>query len=159
MILYHGSLEIVESPKILEPNRPLDFGSGFYTTSSMQQARKWVKLRTGQQGAEKGFVSQYEFTEENDFKMIVFDSANSAWVDFVHSNRTIPDFNHDYDIVKGPVANDNVYLSFNLYESGIISKAELIARLKTYKLVDQFLFHTPQSLSTIKFVGYKEVKI
>ncbi|MBR4199077.1 MAG: DUF3990 domain-containing protein [Bacteroidales bacterium] len=50
MILYHGSLEIVESPKILEPNRPLDFGSGFYTTSSMQQARKWVKLRTGQQG-------------------------------------------------------------------------------------------------------------
>ena len=91
--------------------------------------------------------------------MIVFDSANSAWVDFVYSNRSIPDFNHDYDIVKGPVANDNVYLSFNLYESGIISKAELIARLKTYKLVDQFLFHTPQSLSTIKFVGYKEVKI
>ncbi|MBR4199355.1 MAG: DUF3990 domain-containing protein, partial [Bacteroidales bacterium] len=118
-----------------------------------------VAFLIGTYCAEKGFVSQYEFTEDNDFKMIVFDSANSAWVDFVHSNRSIPDFNHDYDIVKGPVANDNVYLSFNLYESGIISKAELIARLKTYKLVDQFLFHTPQSLSTIKFVGYKEVKI
>ena len=37
MTLYHGSLEIVEHPLIRETNRPLDFGTGFYTTTSLQQ--------------------------------------------------------------------------------------------------------------------------
>ena len=55
--------------------------------------------------------------------------------------------------------NDNVYLSFNLYESGIISKAELIRRLKTYKLVDQLLFHSERSLESLSYIGYKEVKL
>ena len=63
------------------------------------------------------------------------------------------------DFCISDVANDNVYLSFNLYESGIITKRELIRRLKTYKLVDQLLFHTEQSLQTLKYIGNKEVQI
>lgn len=34
IILYHGSNQSVENPKILESKRALDFGSGFYLTSS-----------------------------------------------------------------------------------------------------------------------------
>ena len=159
MTLYHGSLEIVEKPQILQANRPLDFGTGFYTTTSLQQARRWVKLRMEQSQASVGFINIYEYTPKRDLRTRLFRSANEAWVDFVHANRTIQDYNHDYDIVTGPVANDNVYLSFNLYESGIISKRELIRRLKTYKLVDQLLFHTERSLDTLEYVGNKEVRI
>lgn len=159
MTLYHGSLEIVETPQILQANRPLDFGTGFYTTTSLQQARRWVKLRMEQSQASVGFINIYEYTPKSDLRTRLFRSANEAWVDFVHANRTVQDYNHDYDIVTGPVANDNVYLSFNLYESGIISKRELIRRLKTYKLVDQLLFHTERSLDTLEYVGNKEVRI
>ncbi len=159
MTLYHGSLEIVEKPQILQANRPLDFGTGFYTTTSLQQARRWVKLRMEQSQASVGFINIYEYSPKRDLRTRLFRSANEAWVDFVHSNRTIQDYNHDYDIVTGPVANDNVYLSFNLYESGIITKRELIRRLKTYKLVDQLLFHTERSLDTLEYVGNKEVRI
>jgi hypothetical protein len=159
MTLYHGSLEIVEKPQILQANRPLDFGTGFYTTTSLQQARRWVKLRMEQSQASVGFINIYEYTPKRDLRTRLFRSANEAWVDFVHANRTIQDYNHDYDIVTGPVANDNVYLSFNLYESGIITKRELIRRLKTYKLVDQLLFHTERSLDTLEYVGNKEVRI
>lgn len=159
MTLYHGSLEVVELPQILEANRPLDFGTGFYTTTSLQQARRWVKLRMGQTGAAIGYINSYEYTPSKGLHTRRFQSANEAWVDFVHANRTVQDYNHNYDIVTGPVANDNVYLSFNLYESGIITKRELIRRLKTYKLVDQMLFHTEQSLTTLKYIGSKEVKI
>ena len=159
MTLYHGSLEIVEKPQILQANRPLDFGTGFYTTTSLQQARRWVKLRMEQSQASVGFINIYEYTPNSDLRTRLFRSANEAWVDFVHANRTVQDYNHDYDIVTGPVANDNVYLSFNLYESGIITKRELIRRLKTYKLVDQLLFHTERSLDTLKYVGNKEVRI
>lgn len=159
MTLYHGSLEIVEKPQILQANRPLDFGTGFYTTTSLQQARRWVKLRMEQSQASVGFINIYEYTPKRDLRTRLFRSANEAWVDFVHANRTVQDYNHDYDIVTGPVANDNVYLSFNLYESGIITKRELIRRLKTYKLVDQLLFHTKRSLDTLEYVGNKEVRI
>ena len=159
MILYHGSLEIVDHPQILQANRPLDFGTGFYTTTSLQQARRWVKLRMEQNNAKVGYINIYEYTPKKSLHTRRFRSANEAWVDFVHANRTVQDYNHDYDIVTGPVANDNVYLSFNLYESGIISKRELIRRLKTYKLVDQLLFHTEQSLATLKYYGNKEVKL
>lgn len=159
MTLYHGSLEIVEKPQILQANRPLDFGTGFYTTTSLQQARRWVKLRMEQSQASVGFINIYEYSPKRDLRTRLFRSANEAWVGFVHANRTIQDYNHDYDIVTGPVANDNVYLSFNLYESGIITKRELIRRLKTYKLVDQLLFHTERSLNTLEYVGNREVRL
>ena len=158
MILYHGSLEVVEHPQIIKANRPLDFGKGFYTTTNVQQARRWVKLRMEQQNAMLGYVNIYEFTPQKELYTHRFLSANEAWVDFVHANRTVHDFSHNYDIVQGPVANDNVYFSFNLYESGFITKSELISRLKTYKLTDQLLFHTEQSLQTISFIGYKKVR-
>lgn len=158
MTLYHGSLEIVEHPQILQANRPLDFGTGFYTTTSLQQARRWVKLRMEQNNAKVGYINIYEYTPKKSLHTRRFRSANEAWVDFVHANRTVQDYSHDYDIVTGPVANDNVYLSFNLYESGIISKRELIRRLKTYKLVDQLFFHTERSLDTLEYIGNKEVK-
>lgn len=67
-------------------------------------------------------------------------------------NRHDPDFSHDYDIVWGPVANDNVYETLTLFEDGIISKGEAILRLKTYKLVDQILFHSHQALALLEFV-------
>ena len=137
----------------------MDFGTGFYTTTSLQQARRWVKLRMEQQKASVGYINIYEYTAKKGLHTRLFRSANEAWVNFVHANRTIQNYNHDYDIVTGPVANDNVYLSFNLYESGIISKRELIRRLKTYKLVDQLLFHTERSLETLTYAGNKEVTL
>ena len=157
MTLYHGSLEIVEQPQILEPNRPLDFGSGFYTTTGLRQAERWTKARMEQSKGNLGYINVYEYTPAKGLHTRTFRAANEPWVDFVHANRSVQGFNHDYDIVMGPVANDNVYLSFNLFEAGIISKRELIRRLKAYKLVDQLLFHSERSLATIKYIGHKEV--
>ena len=41
--IYHGSLEQVPIPEIRQPNRTLDYGCGFYTTTNYQQAEDWVK--------------------------------------------------------------------------------------------------------------------
>lgn len=40
MLLYHGSNILVEEPEIRENLRALDFGAGFYLTSSREQAVK-----------------------------------------------------------------------------------------------------------------------
>ncbi|MBP5283396.1 MAG: DUF3990 domain-containing protein, partial [Treponema sp.] len=44
MLLYHGSNVEVLNPQILESDRRLDFGKGFYLTSSYEQAKRWAEL-------------------------------------------------------------------------------------------------------------------
>ena len=159
--IYHGSIEIVENPEIRQPNRSLDYGSGFYTTTSFAQAQKLVKRRMKEKGVPKGYVNVYEFDDKvlDSMKVLLFKKPNEEWVNFVMKNRTERGFTHDYDIVYGPVADDSVYTQFTLYEGGIISMQTLIQELKTYKLVDQYLFHTEKALTAIKFIKSIEVKL
>ena len=160
MLLYHGSIELVSNPEIRISNRTLDYGFGFYTTSSYKQAEDWVKRKLSD-AIQVGVVNVYEFDESylNKLNSLLFYKPTEEWVDFVMKNRTDIDFDHGYDIVYGPVANDKVYASFALYEAGIIDKTTLIKDLKTYKLVDQYLFHTAESLKTIKFLEAKEIRL
>ena len=160
MILYHGSIEIVDNPEIRIPSRSLDYGYGFYTTTSFKQAEDWVKRKLNA-NSPIGYVHVYELDEDlvKSLKTLLFESQTEDWLDFVMSNRTNKDFNHDFDIVYGPVANDKVYAAFALYEGGIIDKQNLISELKAYKLVDQYLFHTDKALKAIKFIEAKEVTI
>lgn len=159
MKLYHGSLQIVETPEIRLPKRTLDYGSGFYTTTSFNQAEAWVKRRMREDNVSKGYVNIYEFDENriSNVKSLIFNSPNEEWLDFVMNNRTNKSFSHNYDIVYGPVANDRVYAAFALYEGGVLNKSELIQELKTYVLVDQYLFHTEKSLQLLFYNEFKEI--
>lgn len=161
MRLYHGSIDRVEKPEIRKPLRTLDYGSGFYATTSYEQADRWVRRRMRENKVDVGYINVYEFDPHSldAFKTISFPDPTEEWVDFVMANRMQKDFVHDYDIVYGPVANDHVYTAFALYEGDVISKQMLIAELRTYTLVDQYLFHTERSLESLKFIEAKEVKI
>ncbi len=152
--LYHGGSDIITVPEIREPERTLDFGKGFYTTSSYEQAEKLVRNRIANKRWDKGYVNTYFFDIDRadiDLKIKRFPAPNEEWVDFVLQNRMTEGYSHDFDIVIGPVANDNVYRQFALFEGGIISKQSLISELLTYRLVDQFLFHTPESLKHLEY--------
>ncbi|MBQ9417452.1 MAG: DUF3990 domain-containing protein [Bacteroidales bacterium] len=159
MKLYHGSLDIVQKPEIRKSGRTLDYGSGFYCTTSYAQAEAWVCRRLEETRQKIGYVNIYEFPEEipSNLKRLVFRTPTEEWVDFVMCNRTKKGFVHDYDIVYGPVANDRVYAAFALYEGGMFDKKDLIKGLKAYKLVDQYLFHTVDSLLALTFIEAKEV--
>ena len=162
MKVYHGSLNLVAKPEIREPQRTLDYGKGFYTTTSYQQAYDWVlRHKKDKEHPQKGFVCIYEVDIDTIRKSncLWFDGPSEEWVDFVHANRAKKDFVHNYDFVYGPVANDKVYAAFTLYEDGLLNKQELIRELKTYTLVDQLLFHTEEALSHLKFVEAKEIKL
>ena len=160
MKLYHGSLEVVSEPRIITPNRTLDYGRGFYTTTSYEQAEQWVRRRKGTQHT-VGYVNVYELADilPDDIKQLRFETPTEEWVDFVMLNRTEKGFEHSYDIVYGPVANDRVYAAFALYESNLLDKEGLIRELRAYELVDQFLFHTEQSLQHLTFIEAKEVTL
>lgn len=160
-ILYHRGSHIIETHEIREPERTLDFGKGFYVTSSQIQAERWVKAHLRRKYT-VGYVNSYEFDPDvipSELNVKLFKAADDEWVDFVMANRLIQGFTHDYDIVFGPVANDNVYTQITLFEGGIISKETLINELKAYKLVDQYLFHTERSLVHLTYLSNYAVKI
>lgn len=154
MKVYHGSLEIVSKPEIRKPNRTLDYGEGFYTTTDYDQAKNWV-LRHKHK-ASIGYVNVYEIDmdEVKRLNTLWFDTPSEEWIDFVDNNRNTLGFTHNYDFVYGPVANDRVYAAFALYEAGVLNKEDLFRELRVYDLVDQLLFHTEEAL---KLLTYKEV--
>ncbi|MBR2398519.1 MAG: DUF3990 domain-containing protein [Alistipes sp.] len=160
MKIYHGSIEKVESPEIRESNRTLDYGQGFYTTTSYEQAESWVRRRMNEKRTSRGYVCVYELNEAalESLKTLIFEQPTEEWVDFVMKNRIQRGYVHEFDIVYGPVANDRVYAAFALYEGGLINKQALIAELKAYKLVDQCLFHTEKALQALTFIEAKEVE-
>lgn len=161
MILYHGSLERITTPEIREPNRTLDYGAGFYATTAYTQAEEWVRRRMKESFASIGYVNEYVLRTEllEQMHCLFFTSPTEEWLDFVMRNRTERGFTHNFDVVYGPVANDRVYAAFALYEGGLLNKQNLIAELRTYKLVDQYLFHTPRALEAISFIKAKQIAL
>lgn len=159
MLLYHGSNLQVNKPKILVSNRMLDFGSGFYTTSSKEQAVKWSKTQTARRKKGEPVVSLYECDEKKveELSVLKFKSADKEWLKFVTDNRKGTYIGKKYDLVIGPVANDNTMPVINNYMSGILDEETALILLKPQKLSDQYAFLTERGLSILKFVGGENV--
>lgn len=155
MILYHGSIEEVEKPQILENQRLLDFGRGFYTTSNRIQADRWATIKSRREKLKKSIVNEYIFDDRTfvsgKFKVKTFTEAREEWLDFVYKNRTHYQESM-YDIISGPVANDTLYATLTLFETGLLTKEETIKRLKVHHLFDQISFHTSEVLEELQFV-------
>lgn len=88
--VYHGSIEEVKKPEIRQSNRSLDYGIGFYTTTSYEQAKRLVERRMKDKGVSVGYVNIYELNDEviKNMKSLFFDKPTEEWVSFVMKNRT-----------------------------------------------------------------------
>ncbi len=159
MILYHGSNVVVEQPKLIEQNRFLDFGYGFYTTTNKNQAENFAKKVTVRRGG-KPIVNVYEFDEnaETDLlKIKRFSAPDEEWLDFVSAHRNGAYNGEQYDLIIGAVANDDVYRTLQVYSAGILTKEQALEALKVKKLFNQYVFATNEALALLKFVRAKEV--
>lgn len=160
MDIYHGSDIVVEKPEILQSNRLLDFGIGFYTTSNKEQSERWANKVSLRNNAIKKIISVYNIDidkAKKQLNVIEFISADERWLDFITVNRRGKEITQSYDIVIGPVADDNVYLTVKLFETGVLDKEEALKRLKVEKLFDQILFHTEKSLEFCVFDHYEDL--
>lgn len=156
MILYHGSNVIVSEPKLIEQNRFLDFGFGFYTTTNKTQAIGFADKVTKRRKDGEKSVSIYEIDEIRAFRecsVLHFDSANEAWLDFVSENRSGNYTGESYDFIFGPVANDDVYTKFTLYSAGVLTKEQTLEALKIKRLYNQLVLASERALSYLKFIG------
>jgi len=160
MKLYHGSNMVVDKPEIRKPTHTLDFGGGFYTTHNFEQAAEFAKkviFRAAKMAVPVGLatVCEYEFdlqAAEKTLKILRFREPNLEWFNFVIKSRKTVLYDDVYDVIIGPVANDDVYETIRLFERGAYDVEEAIKRLKVKQLFSQTLLKTDAALTLLKFV-------
>lgn len=166
MILYHGSNIDIKTISLKKCKPFKDFGKGFYLTDMKEQAEKMavrvVKIYGG-----NPVINIYEiddaFREIAELTVKDFGNETSEeWAKFVMNNRSrklLPSenilSNHDnkYDIVIGPVADDNMALLFRQYENKMIDFKTLLDGMIYKKTSSQYSFHTEKAIQCLRKVG------
>ena len=144
MKLYHSSNLLVEHPDTAHSREYLDFGKGFYLTSMRGQAVKYGQRFIRRQ--QDAWLNTYEFVfNPADWKVLIFDAYDQAWLDFVSKCRAGED-DTDYDIVIGGIANDKVIQTLDRYFEGELSKDETLGLLRFEKPNNQYCIRSQKML-------------
>ena len=153
MILYHGSNTKIEKINLSKCRPYKDFGKGFYLTEIREQAEKMAS-RTAHIYEGEPIVTEFEFDESALSKLSVkqFDGPNEEWALFVLANRSKEHEQptHSYDIVIGPVADDDIAQLFRNFNDGYINLTMLVEGLKYKKVSSQYFFHTEAAIKYLK---------
>ena len=159
MLLYHGSNIVVREPKILKSQRFLDFGAGFYMTSDFEQARKWAVRTAARREEGVATISVFEINDDyvDRVKVRTFARPDRDWLRYITVHRTGNPPADDYDMVVGPVANDQAIRTVNNYLKGYFPEDVAIKLLLPQKLKDQYLFRTEKALSLLAFKEARQV--
>jgi hypothetical protein len=164
MKLYHGSNVKIENIDLLKCHPFKDFGRGFYLTTIKQQAWDMAKRTSDIEHIGKPFLMTYDFenTGISSLNIKEFDGVTDSWAEMIMNNRNRsfrnfdePLFNGDnkYDIVFGPVANDNISRIFALYTQGVIRYDQLKNELEFKELNNQYSFHTNSAIALLKLIA------
>jgi hypothetical protein len=165
MLLHHGSNQEIMSINLNCCKPFKDFGRGFYLTTIEEQAEIMAKRNVRVYGGAP-VVTSFKFDETvlsgDDLSVKVFAEPDADWALFVLNNRnrdftahTDPNSNHDnkYDIVTGPVANDDIVLLFRKFVNGHIELEALVKEMKYKKLSNQYSFHTERAVALLSKTG------
>ena len=77
-------------------------------------------------------------------------NRNRKYDDFSSSECN---FDNKYDVVIGPIANDDIAVLFRQYENGVISFENMVSGMVYKKTTNQYSFNTEKAISLLKKVG------
>ncbi len=175
MLLYHGSYTAVPEIDMNRCNAGLDFGKGFYTTTSYEQAVAFIPKSVYRNiRAEKipadfkvndGQVSVYRLHLNENLQVKFFQEADLDWLHFVAANRNHKLFQDvfsqwkSFDIIGGKIADDDTAKTLSSYVTGVFGIPGtkridnfVIESLLPNRLKDQLCFKTPEAVGTLEFV-------
>ncbi len=144
--IFHGSNVIVNRPRIIINGHYKDFGYGFYCTCLEKQAKRWALTKRGD-----SYVNSYFYMENSKLKTRVYEQISDEWLQFVVNCRR--GIEHSYDIVEGPMADDQIWDYVEDFMDGNISKAAFWELVKFKHPTHQIVFCTDAALKTLQFEG------
>lgn len=152
MKLFHGSDNPIIFPEIRQGKYTKDFGSGFYCTKLKEQAIRWACRFA------VPCLNLYEFDEfgKSSLNVCDFSEMSEEWLDFIIHCRN--GGNHDYDLVIGAMADDQIYNYVSDVLDGIITREQFWVLAQFKKPTHQIAFCSEKALSFLKFISCKELK-
>lgn len=147
MKVYHGGYMAVTKPEIIKSKFPKDFGEGFYCTQLETQSVRWASRY------DTPVVSIYEYTPDETLKMLVFEEMTEEWLDFIVNCRS--GRKHNFDIVIGAMANDQIYNYISDFIDGILTREQFWVLAKFKHPTHQVCFCSQKALNTLQFIESK----
>ncbi len=100
-------------------------------------------------------VSVYTVRMNTSLKILEFPELSEEWLDFIIACRHGE--LHDYDIVIGAMANDQIYNYVADYIDGAITREQFWALAKYKYPTHQICFCSKEALKCLEYAGYEEV--
>ena len=177
--LYHGSYIAVDKPDLSKCLKGKDFGQGFYLTTDIDQARRFVKSSIGKalkNGIEisdksKGYLSIFNVNQDG-LLIHEFETADSEWLHCVAAHRMKGILPRElekwekYDVIAGKIANDTTNQVITAYINGLYGEVgseeadeTAIRLLKPEKLTDQICIRTQKAIKKLNYIDFEEYQI
>lgn len=150
MTVYHGGYTAVDTPEIRKGRNTKDFGTGFYCTIIKEQAQRWAKRY------DTKIVSIYDVSLDSNLNIKEFREMSEEWLDFIISCRSGQE--HNYDIVIGAMADDQIYNYISDYMDGVITREQFWVLAKFKYPTHQIVFCTNEALKCLCYRGFEEVE-
>ena len=170
MILYHGSVSIIEQPTFGKGKRHNDYGPGFYCTQSLDLAKEWAV-----EEKRDGYANKYALDLQ---ELTILDLSQKGfttlhWIALLLQNRVFTLKNDitkagkkyliehfslpvkEYDVIKGYRADDSYFAYAESFLSNIISVQRLSEALRLGNLGEQVVLISQKSFDQLKFLGYE----
>jgi len=146
MLVYHGTNTIVSNPEVRIVGYTKDFGYGFYCTKMERQAQRWAISKRNPH-----VVCVYDYTPSDELNVKVFPEMTDEWLDFVADCRH--GVSHNYDIVEGPMADDEIWDHVEDFLAGRITREMFWAYAKFKHPSHQIIFCNDKALKSLKFIS------
>lgn len=155
MILFHGSNMTFDKIDLNKSKKHKDFNKAFYLSKEKSQAINLARNKCDFLGGTP-IVQAYEFDEkiltDGSMKVKIFEYYSVEWAEFIWNNRDEKqNYQHDYDIVYGPIANDTVGVQMREFRHSHLTLEEFLAGLQ-YKHGEtyQYAFCTEKAISKLR---------
>ena len=164
MRLHHGSNMAITDIDLSRCRPNKDFGLGFYLSPDKTAAEKMAH-RTVKRFGDSPYVMTYDFNDADlaRFTLRRFEKPTVEWAMFVMANRRADknakahNLDNKYDIVVGPVANDDLALLFRQFSRGLLTVEMLMREMQFKRLTTQYSFHTQSAVSLLRLIEVHHV--
>ena len=153
-LVVYGSCFDFDEVDISKSYNRRDFGRGFYTTVLKEQSKAWAYRLSLREKKEQYYVYEFLFEENTELSVKRFDTLSEDWLGFIKENRDKGGLQHNFDVVIGPVADDNTMETVQLYIANILTAKEAVERLQYNKVNNQVSFHTEKALKLVRRERY-----
>ena len=169
IVIYHGSVSIIERPEFGKGKAHNDYGLGFYCTEDLDLAKEWAVEED-----RDGYANKYILNMQGLSVLNLSETATVLhWITVLLQNRVfnlkndiakigkqylIEHFSiptDQYDVIKGYRADDSYFAYAESFLNNTIPVQRLSEALRLGNLGEQIVLKSKKAFEQIRFIGYE----